>query len=131
MFFEICLNYFLLIEIIWFVSIVWFVWSLARSFENFSKNSSCRRDRFGPKIVQFRAILAIFRRFEDFLLFGFVVCKFSTVRYALKVDYPPPRNFVTTPSSTETLPTTTAAATTPPRNFTTPTSFKVIRPNLR
>ena len=43
-----------------------FVWSFARSFENFSKFSSRRRDRFGPKIVKFRAILAIFRPFEDF-----------------------------------------------------------------
>ena len=37
----------------------------ARSFENFSKFSSRRRDRFGPKIVQFRPILAIFRPFEN------------------------------------------------------------------
>ena len=43
-----------------------FVCSFARSFENFSKFSSRRRDRFGPKIVKFRAILAIFRPFEDF-----------------------------------------------------------------
>ena len=63
-FFETCFEKFL------FVSIVWFVCSLARSFENFSKNSSRRRDRFGPKIVQFRAILAIFRPFEDFWFFG-------------------------------------------------------------
>ena len=43
-----------------------FVCSFARSFENFSNFSSRRRDRFGPKIVKFRAILAIFRPFEDF-----------------------------------------------------------------
>ena len=44
---------------------VLFVCSLARSFEKFSKFSSRRRDRFGPKIVQFRPILAIFRPFEN------------------------------------------------------------------
>ena len=43
-----------------------FVCPFARSFENFSNFSSRRRDRFGPKIVKFRAILAIFRPFEDF-----------------------------------------------------------------
>ena len=43
-----------------------FVCSFARSFENFSNFSSRRRDRFGPKIVKVRAILAIFRPFEDF-----------------------------------------------------------------
>ena len=43
-----------------------FVCSFARSFENFSNFSSRRRDRFGPKIAKFRAILAIFRPFEDF-----------------------------------------------------------------
>ena len=32
-----------------------------RSFENFSRNRSRRDDSFGPKIVEFRAILAIFR----------------------------------------------------------------------
>ena len=37
-----------------------------RSFENFSRNRSRRDDSFGPKIVEFRAILAIFRPFEDF-----------------------------------------------------------------
>ena len=36
------------------------------TFEFFSNFSSRRRDRFGPKIVKFRAILAIFRPFEDF-----------------------------------------------------------------
>ena len=36
-----------------------------RSFENFSRNRSRRDDSFGPKIVEFRAILAIFRPFED------------------------------------------------------------------
>ena len=45
---------------------VFFVCSFARSFENFSNLSSRRRDRFGPKIVKFRAILAIFQPFEDF-----------------------------------------------------------------
>ena len=48
-----------------FFLFVLFVCSLARSFENFSKFSSRRRDRFGPKIVQFRPILAIFRSFEN------------------------------------------------------------------
>ena len=48
-----------------FFLFVLFVCSLARSFENFSKFSSRRRDRFGPKIVQFRPILAIFRPFEN------------------------------------------------------------------
>ena len=43
-----------------------FVCSFARSFEKFSKFGSRRRDRFGPKIVKFRGILAIFRPFEDF-----------------------------------------------------------------
>ena len=37
-----------------------------RSFEIFSKNRSRRDDSFGPKIVKIRAILAIFRPFEDF-----------------------------------------------------------------
>ena len=32
--------------------------------KNFSKNRSRRRDQFGPKIVQIRAILAIFEPFE-------------------------------------------------------------------
>ena len=36
-----------------------------RSFENFSRNRSRRDDSFGPKIAEFRAILAIFRPFED------------------------------------------------------------------
>ena len=38
---------------------------LFRDFENFSRNRSRRDDSFGPKIVEFRAILAIFRPFED------------------------------------------------------------------
>ena len=53
-------------DFVLFVSFVSFVCSLARSFENFSNFSSRRRDRFGPKIVQFRAILAIFRPFAKF-----------------------------------------------------------------
>ena len=36
-----------------------------RSFENVSRNRSYRDDSFGPKIVEFRAILAICRPFED------------------------------------------------------------------
>ena len=36
-----------------------------RSLEHFSNFRSRRRDRFGPKIIKFRAILAIFRLFED------------------------------------------------------------------
>ena len=36
-----------------------------RSLEIFSRNRSRRDDLFGPKIVEFRAILAIFRPFED------------------------------------------------------------------
>ena len=40
-----------------------FVFSFARSPENFSKNSLRRRDQFGPKIVKIGAILAIFRPF--------------------------------------------------------------------
>ena len=43
-----------------------FVCSFARSFEKFSNFSLRRRDRFDPKIAKFRAILAIFRPFEDF-----------------------------------------------------------------
>ena len=43
-----------------------FVCSFARSFECFSNFSSRRRDRFSPKIVKFRAILAIFRPFQEF-----------------------------------------------------------------
>ena len=65
-FFELFLFFF---ETFLFVSIVWFVCLLARSFEHISKNSSRRCDRFGPKIIQFRAILAIFRPFEDFCFF--------------------------------------------------------------
>ena len=38
---------------------------LFRDFEIFSRNRSRRDDSFGPKIVEFRAILAIFRPFED------------------------------------------------------------------
>ena len=38
---------------------------LFRDFENFSRNRSRRDDSFGPKIVEFRAILAIFWPFED------------------------------------------------------------------
>ena len=38
---------------------------LFRDFENFSRNRWRRDDSFGPKIVEFRAILAIFRPFED------------------------------------------------------------------
>ena len=37
-----------------------------RSFDFFSSNSLRRCDFFGPKIVKIRAILAIFRPFEDF-----------------------------------------------------------------
>ena len=40
--------------------------SCVHSFDFFSKFSSRRRDRFGPKIVKIRAILAIFRPLEDF-----------------------------------------------------------------
>ena len=40
--------------------------SFFHPFENFSNFSSWRRDRFGPKIVKIRAILAIFRPFEQF-----------------------------------------------------------------
>ena len=36
-----------------------------RSFENCSRKRSRRDDSLGPKIVEFRAILAIFRSFED------------------------------------------------------------------
>ena len=36
------------------------------SFEKFSSNSLCRCDFFGPNFVKIRAILAIFRSFEDF-----------------------------------------------------------------
>ena len=36
-----------------------------RSFKHVSRNRSRRDDSFGPKIVGFRAILAIFRPFED------------------------------------------------------------------
>ena len=36
-----------------------------RSFGKFSRNRLRRDDSFGPKIVEFRAILAIFRPFED------------------------------------------------------------------
>ena len=62
-FFENFLNFFSkMFRIFLFVL---FVCSLARSFEKFSKFSSRRRDRFGPKIVQFRPILAIFRPFEN------------------------------------------------------------------
>ena len=43
-----------------------FVCSFARSFKFFWKNRSRRCDDFGPKIIKFRAILAIFRPFEDF-----------------------------------------------------------------
>ena len=42
-----------------------------RSFETFSKDRSRRDDRFRPKIVQIRAILAIFRPFEYFCDFRF------------------------------------------------------------
>ena len=38
---------------------------------NFSKDRLRRDDRFRPKIVQIRAILAIFRPFEDFCDFRF------------------------------------------------------------
>ena len=38
---------------------------LFRDFENFSRHRSRRDDSFGPKFVEFRAILAIFRPFED------------------------------------------------------------------
>ena len=38
---------------------------LFHDFEIFSRNRSRRDDSFGPKIVEFRAILAIFRPFED------------------------------------------------------------------
>ena len=38
--------------------------SLARSREQFSKNSLRRRDRFGPKIIKIGAIVAIFRPLE-------------------------------------------------------------------
>ena len=37
-----------------------------RSFDFFSRNRSRRDDSFGPKIAEFRVILAIFRPFEDF-----------------------------------------------------------------
>ena len=41
-----------------------------RSFEHFSRNRLRRDDSFGPKIVEFRAILGIFRSFEDFYWSG-------------------------------------------------------------
>ena len=41
------------------------------SFENFSKDRLRRDDRFCPKIVKIRAILAIFRPFENFCEFRF------------------------------------------------------------
>ena len=40
--------------------------SFRRSFKKFGKNGSRRCDFFGPKIVEIRAILAIFRPFEVF-----------------------------------------------------------------
>ena len=40
--------------------------SFIHSFEHLSKNSLHRHGRFGPKIVKIRAILVIFRLFEDF-----------------------------------------------------------------
>ena len=42
-----------------------------RSFENFWKDRLRRDDRFRPKIVKIRAILAIFRPFENFCEFRF------------------------------------------------------------
>ena len=54
-------------------SIVLFICSLARSFDFFSNNSWRRRNRFDPKIIRFRAILAISRPFEDFGFLAFAV----------------------------------------------------------
>ena len=48
-----------------FRSFRWLLRAFCRS-NVFSNFSSRRRDRFGPKIVKFRAILATFWPFEDF-----------------------------------------------------------------
>ena len=58
-------------QIFLFVSFVWFVCSLTRSFNLlFSNFSSRRRNRFGPKFVQFRATLVIFRSVAKLELSG-------------------------------------------------------------
>ena len=49
---------------------LWTTFRSFRSFDNFSRNRTRRDDLFGPKIIEFRAILAIFRSFEDFYWFG-------------------------------------------------------------
>ena len=55
--------------------------------QTFFKFSLLRRDRFGPKIVKIRAILAVFRPFEVFAIVSFIIIVFHQVMISKLVIY--------------------------------------------